>query len=352
MALTLPILYDAPVRPAFAQGPRSLAAVKLLRLSVTDRCNLRCVYCMPAGGVEFGDREELLRAEDFIAVARAVRQVGVEHFKVTGGEPTVRKDVVDIVAGLAALNPRDLSMTTNGLLLDRLAPDLKRAGLHRLTVSCDSLRADRFEWITRGSRTQEGTKSADSFDRLLAGLDAARSAGCEKIKINVVVLGGINDDEVADFARLTFDHDWTIRFIEYMPLGESVLVDDAQAYLIDNEIVKRNIADELGELRPVRRESEAGVGPADVFQLNGAKGRLGFISAMSQPFCETCNRLRLTSNGDLRSCLFDGGEVSVLPALHPCPDSEKIIDLMRRCVAMKPDVHSNRGNRAMSQMGG
>ncbi len=360
MVVALPILNDAPVRPDFARGPRSLSAVKLLRLSITDRCNLRCVYCMPAGGVAFGDRDELLRAEDFIAVARAARQVGVEHFKVTGGEPTVRKDVVDIVAGLAALKPRDLSMTTNGLLLDRLAFDLKKAGLHRLTVSCDSLRADRFERITRGDRTEEvregrrdaATKSADSFDRLLSGLEAARRAGFERIKLNVVVMGGINDDEVADFARLTLDEDWTIRFIEYMPLGESVLVDDAAAYLVDNEIIKQRIADELGELRPVRRETEAGVGPANVFQLDGGRGRLGFISAMSQPFCETCNRLRLTSNGDLRSCLFDGGEVSVLPALKPRPDTNAIIDLMTRCVAMKPLTHSNRGNRAMSQMGG
>ena len=203
-------------------------------------------------------------------------------------------------------------------------------------------------YITR----RRPSHSSSAFDRLQAGLDAACRAGFTKLKINVVVMGGINDDEVADFARLTLREDWTVRFIEYMPLGESVLVDDAEAYLIDNERVKQRIAEELGELHPVRRESEVGVGPANVFQLANARGRLGFISAMSQPFCETCNRLRLTANGDLRSCLFDGGEVNVLPALMPRPDTDAIIKLMRRCVAMKPTTHSNRGNRAMSQMGG
>lgn len=346
--MPLPILDDAPQRPLYAQGPRSLAAVKLLRLSVTDRCNLRCVYCMPAGGVDFHDKHDLLSAADFIAVSAAARAIGVDHFKVTGGEPTVRGDVVDIVAGLAALQPRDLSMTTNGLLLDRLADDLKRAGLHRLTVSCDSLRPDRFERITRGSTTA----ATSNFARCERGLEAACRAGFDAIKLNVVVMGGINDDEVADFARLTLRQPWTVRFIEYMPLGQSVLVDDAEAYLVDNAVVRDRIEMELGPLRPVARDSEAGVGPADVFTLPGAKGRLGFISAMSKPFCETCNRLRLTARGELRSCLFDGGEVSVLPALRPTPNAAAIVDLMRECVAMKPVVHSSRGNRAMSQMGG
>jgi len=359
MTLALPILQDAPQRPVYAQGPRSLAAVKLLRISVTDRCNLRCVYCMPAGGVAFESQRDLMSAEDFVAVARAARSVGVDHFKVTGGEPTVRKDVADIVAGLKALNPRDLSLTTNGLLLDRLAGELRDAGLDRLTLSCDSMIPSRFNRITRGHLAGESAAAspaaaanACAFARFERGLEAAQRAGFEKLKINVVVIGGINDDEVADFARLTLLNPWTIRFIEYMPLGDSVLVDDAEGYLVDNAIVRRMIEDDLGPMEPVPRETEQGVGPANIFQLPGARGRIGFISAMSKPFCETCNRLRLTATGELRSCLFDGGEVSVLPALRPSPDPQRIIDLMRRCVAMKPDVHSQRGNRAMSQMGG
>lgn len=362
MSVALPILDEKPQRPVFATGPRDLAAVKLLRISVTDRCNLRCVYCMPAEGMKFEDQRDLLSADDFVAVAKAASSVGVEHFKVTGGEPTVRGDVVEIVAGLAALKPHDLSLTTNGLLLEKLARPLRDAGLNRLTLSWDSMKAERFERITRGDKadhdnirreaasgSQAGSGSYEKFQR---GLEAAQRAGFERLKINVVVIGGINDDEVADFARLTLDHPWTIRFIEYMPLGESVLMEDAPGYLVDNAIVKQRIEDELGPLLPIARENEAGVGPAKVFALAGAKGRIGFISAMSKPFCETCNRLRLTATGELRSCLFDGGEVSVLPALRPAPDANRIIDMMRRCVAMKPEVHSQRGNRAMSQMGG
>ncbi len=361
MSLALPILDIAPQRPAFAQGPRSLAAVKLLRISVTDRCNLRCVYCMPADGVAFEDRDDLLEAADFIAVARAARSVGVDHFKVTGGEPTVRADVVGIVAGLAALKPRDLSLTTNGLLLERLAQPLRDAGLDRITLSWDSMIPARFEQITRGDKVRGagseaasgvGDGSHGSYARFQRGLEAALSAGFDHLKINVVVMGGINDDEVAHFARLTLDHPWTIRFIEYMPLGDSVLTEEPAGHQVDNAIVRERIEDELGPLSAVERDSEAGVGPASVFTLARAKGRIGFISAMSQPFCETCNRLRLTSTGELRSCLFDGGEVSVLPALRPRIDERRIIDMMRQCVAMKPNTHSERGNRAMSQMGG
>ena len=368
MSLALPILEAGPQRPAYAQGPRSLAAVKLLRLSVTDRCNLRCVYCMPAEGVAFDDQADLLSADEIIAVARAARSIGVTHFKVTGGEPTIRHDVIDIVRGLSRLEPHDLSLTTNGLLLDRLAEPLARAGLHRLTLSCDSLVPERFERIVRADkfkvqssefRVENSNTLHPTPDtrhpihaRFLRGLDAALAAGFAHLKFNVVVMGGINDDEVVDFARLTLDNPWTIRFIEYMPLGDSVLIDDAEAYLVDNAIVKTRIEDALGPMHSVERESEKGVGPANVFQLPGAKGRLGFISAMSKPFCETCNRLLLTARGELRSCLFDGGEVSVLGALRPTPDASRIIKAMRSCVAMKPEVHSERGNRAMSQMGG
>lgn len=311
---------------------------------------------MPLGGVPFEDQRDLLSADELVEVARAARSVGVDHFKVTGGEPTVRSDLVDIVAKLKALKPRDLSLTTNGLLLDHLAGDLKAAGLDRLTLSCDSLKADRFEQITRGQLAPiaEETKrsSVTLLERFHRGVEAALSAGFQRMKLNVVVIGGMNDDEVADFARLTFEHDWTIRFIEYMPLGDSALTDDSEAYLVDNAVVLDRIERELGPMTPFQRENEVGVGPADVFQLKGAKGRLGFISAMSKPFCETCNRLRLTATGQLRSCLFDGGEVSVLPALRPHADSDRIVRLMKQCVAMKPDTHSQHGNRQMSQMGG
>jgi cyclic pyranopterin phosphate synthase len=350
MIVALPILDIGPQRPGYAQGPRDLAAIRLLRLSVTDRCNLRCVYCMPEDGVTFYDHRDLLDADQIVAVAAAARSIGVQHFKVTGGEPTVRRDLVRIVEGLKALDPDDLSMTTNGVLLPGLARDLRRTGLDRLTISWDSLRPETFRKITGGRY---------GLDDLHRGIDAAIDAGFTSLKLNVVVVGGMNDDEVADFARLTLDRPWTVRFIEYMPLGESKLLadglDTANLHTVDNAQVVQRIEREVGELTPVDRLSEAGVGPAEVYTLPGAAGRIGFISAMSRPFCERCNRLRLTATGQLRACLFDGGEVDALPALRgmsPGDDPRPIIDMMAQCVAQKPQTHSARGNRPMSQMGG
>lgn len=348
MNLALAILEQGPVRPTFAQGPRSLGAVKLLRISVTDRCNLRCQYCMPENGVDFHAKADLLTAGDIVAVAAAAVKAGVTHLKVTGGEPTVRKDLVEIVAGLAALKPKDVSMTTNGILFAPMANALRQAGLNRVTFSWDSMDEGRFAAITGAGHA--GGKSA--LARLKEGIEAAEREGFEQIKINVVTMRGVNDDEVVAFARLTVDKPWTVRFIEYMPLGDSKLTNDPDKYILDNEIVKARIAEALGALIPVERAAEKGVGPAQVFSVAGAKGRLGFISAMSKPFCETCNRLRLTATGELRSCLFDGGEVSVLPALKPTPDVARIIGMLEQCVGMKPEVHSARGNRQMSQMGG
>ena len=348
--MALPTLDTGPQRPSYARGPRDLGAVKLLRLSVTDRCNLRCVYCMPEDGVSFYDRKDLLSIDQIIAAAAAARSIGVNHFKVTGGEPTVRGDLVPIIDRLKALDTDDLSMTTNGVLLPGLAADLRRAGLDRLTISWDSMRPDVFSQITGGRYI---------LDDLQRGIDAAISAGYTRLKINVVVIGGINEQEVADFARLTLDRPWTVRFIEYMPLGESTLLangmDTAKLFTVDNARVVARIERELGVLTPVKRSGEPGVGPADIYALPGAIGRVGFISAMSKPFCETCNRLRLTATGQLRACLFDGGEVDALPALQslmPGDDPQPIIDLMAKCVAQKPNTHSGRGNRAMSQLGG
>ncbi|MEM7627364.1 MAG: GTP 3',8-cyclase MoaA [Planctomycetota bacterium] len=364
MSVVLPILDSGPQRPAFARGPRSLDAVKLLRLSLTDRCNLRCVYCMPDDGVSFYDHHDLLSADDIVSVAAAARGVGVTHFKLTGGEPTLRKDLLPIVERLAALSPADLSMTTNGIRLGqhggRLAHQLRDAGLDRLTISLDSLDPDTFARLT-GRR-------GFTLDQAWAGIDAAVAAGFEALKLNVVVVGGINDHEVADFAALTHDRPWTVRFIEYMPLGDSALTDHAagaETFTVDNQEIIRRIEAVHGSLLPVERDAEPGVGPAVVFRTGasagrrqpgaagGGGGRLGFISAMSRPFCETCNRLRLTARGELRACLFDGGEVDLLPTLRAeRVDPGALRDLMARCVAEKPETHSPRGNRAMSQLGG
>lgn len=342
--ISLPVLDTSPQRPVYAQGPRDLASVRLLRISVTDRCNLRCIYCMPDDGVEWmAPQKDLLTADDIEAIVSAAVHIGIRHVKLTGGEPTIRADIVEIAQRLARLGIGDLSLTTNGLLLDRLARPLRLAGVDRLTVSCDSLRADRYRSITHGG----------DLEQFWRGVRAAHEVGFTRLKVNVVVMRGINDDEVADFAMLAKEYPWSIRYIEYMPLGDSVLtgVDPSQP-TIGNDEIKARLVERVGPLTPVDRHKEAGVGPAMVYTFEGARGRVGFISAMSRPFCESCNRLRLTAIGELRSCLFDGGEVSLVPALRPRPDREAIVRLFADCVALRPEVHSNRGNRAMSQIGG
>jgi cyclic pyranopterin phosphate synthase len=339
--IPLPVLESGPSRPEFARGPRDISKLQLLRISVTDRCNLRCIYCMPEDGMVFQPQEQLLDAAEFEAVARAAVDLGVRHLKITGGEPTVRRDLLEIVDRLAGLEIDDLSLTTNGLQLPRMAGPLREAGVDRVTISVDSLQPEKYRRITRGGR----------FDILKQGLEAAdRNFDC--VKLNVVVVRGMNDDEVVDFAALTLEHDWTVRFIEYMPLGDSSLSElpESEVIVTAEEIVAR-ISAAHGDLQPIDHAREAGVGPANVFSLPGARGRIGFIHAMSQPFCESCNRLRLTAGGELRSCLFDGGEISLLNMLRPV-DRSRLKQAFSDCISMKPSVHSGRGNRAMSQLGG
>jgi len=303
---------------------------------------------MPEGGVEFADRKELLQPADIEAVARVAVEIGIRSLKLTGGEPTVRGDILEIAARLAALGPDDLSLTTNGMQLRRLAGPLRAAGVDRLTISMDSIDPERFRWITGGGR----------LELLQDGLRAAEDAGFSRLKINMVVIRGFNDDEVEAMAALSLDRPWTIRFIEYMPLGESRLTagcsgrGSPEECTVDNAQVMERLTARFGPLEALDRRSEPGVGPARIFRLPGAAGRVGFISAMSQPFCESCNRLRLTAKGELRSCLFDGGEVDVLPALRPSPDGRLLQAMFDACVRLKPDVHSRRGDRAMSQIGG
>jgi GTP 3',8-cyclase len=360
MAMRLAVLdfSPSPARAAgLESGPRSIGAVKVLRISVTDRCNYRCLYCMPEAGVRWLPNEDILSFDEIIDVVRAAIEIhGISRFKLTGGEPTVRPKLVELVARIAAIGGvEDLSMTTNGQLLGDMAVPLRQAGLHRLTVSIDSLRAEKFRRITR-----TGDLSA-----VLHGLDRAESAGFESLKVNCVTMRGVNDDELADFARLTLTRRLTVRFIEYMPLGEAQLTGPASGCdgqnrgedsLIPEAQAREIIEREFGPLVPVRRESEAGVGPANVYRIAAGKplGRIGFISAMSKPFCSTCNRLRLTADGLLRSCLFEGGEVDVTPILRGTSRHRmtSLAEAMADCVALKPAEHSRHGNQQMSRIGG
>jgi cyclic pyranopterin phosphate synthase len=374
---TAPALAPAPT-PAFDTGPRSIHAVRVLRVSLTDRCNFRCVYCMPADGVEWLPKSHLLSFEEIVEIARAAVAVhGIRRFKLTGGEPTVRRDLVDLVRMLRRAVPEieDLSMTTNGALLEELARPLHDEGLDRVTVSIDSLDPEKFRRITR----------TGDLAAVLRGLDAAEAVGfTQGLKVNCVTMRGVNDAEFADFARLTLGRKLSVRFIEYMPLGDAALmtaatatpraVDEsemgpaggcgaqdrgADAFISETE-VREKIETGLGPLEPVDRESEPGVGPANVYRLSRGNpaGRIGFISAMSAPFCATCNRLRLTATGVLRSCLFEGGEVDLKPILRtpaaaqPGHREQLIADAMTDCVRLKPDVHGARGNEQMSRIGG
>jgi cyclic pyranopterin phosphate synthase len=368
LLLRLPV-FDLPSSrfAGFESGPASISAVRVLRISVTDRCNYRCVYCMPEDGVPWLPRADLLGFEEIVQVVRAAAAVhGIRRFKLTGGEPTVRPGLVELVAVLREEDVADLSMTTNGQRLAQMAQPLRRAGLDRLTISIDSLNPAKFRRITRSG----------DLHAVLAGLDAAEAAGFDSIKINCVTMRGTNDDELADFARLTLSRKITVRFIEYMPLGDAALMgsgDLGQSHvgpaagcdgqlrgddvLIPQTQVQRIIERELGPLTPVDRESEPGVGPATVWRLRHGhpRGRIGFISAMSAPFCATCNRLRLTPDGLLRSCLFDGGEIDLKPILRApgCGAClESLADAMAECVRLKPTVHSSRGNKQMSRIGG
>jgi cyclic pyranopterin phosphate synthase len=356
----------------FDTGPRSIGAVRVLRVSVTDRCNFRCVYCMPEDGVRWLPREQILSFEEIRDIVRAAVEVhGIRRFKLTGGEPTVRHGLVDLVSMLRRVDGvEDLSLTTNGMRLVDLAGPLREAGLDRVTVSIDSLHPDRFKRITR----------TGDLAAVLAGLDRCEAVGFDSLKINCVTMRGTNDDEVVDFARLSIDRALTVRFIEYMPLGDAALlrgpggraVDDAELgpaggcgaqdrgadSLLSEAETRSRIEAELGPLTPIERSLEPGVGPANVYALarGNPVGRIGFISAMSAPFCATCNRLRLTADGVLRSCLFEGGEVEVRSLLRSEADRAnrqiRLAQAMTDCVRLKPEVHSQHGNQQMSRIGG
>jgi GTP 3',8-cyclase len=319
---------------------------------------------MPESGVEWLPKNEILSFEEIVQVARAAMRIhGIGRFKLTGGEPTVRRNLTDLVSMLRDEGAEDLSLTTNGQLLATLAGPLKKAGLDRLTISIDSLQPEKFRRITRNGDLQA----------VLAGVDAAEDAGFSCIKINCVTMRQTNDQELAEFARLTLKRKLTVRFIEYMPLGEAALQHESKtenlgpAYGCDHQLrgqdvlvaeseAKAAIENELGPLIPVNRQSEPGVGPASVWKLERGEplGRIGFISAMSAPFCSTCNRLRLTPTGLLRSCLFDGGEVDIKPILrgHGRNRLENLADAMTQCVLLRPTLHSHHGNQQMSRIGG
>ena len=329
-----------------AQGPlvdRLGRTVADLRVSVTDRCNFRCTYCMPAEGLPWLPGEDLLEVAELERLVGLFVRLGVHEVKVTGGEPTVRPDLPDVVAAIRRAGPDlDVSMTTNGYLLERSAGPLRRAGLDRVTVSCDSLLRHRFASMTR----------RDALDRVLGGVRAAAEAGLAPIKVNCVVLRGENDDEVLDFARLARSAGHQVRFIEYMPL------DAERAWERGRVVPSRELFERIHAAFPLVREGDGG-SPAAAFRFaDGAPGGVGFISSVTEPFCDTCNRVRLTADGQLRTCLFSLDETDLRSVLREGGSDDALERVVREAVWGKWAGHRInhpdfvRPGRSMSMIGG
>ena len=318
--------------------------INYLRISITDRCNLRCIYCMPTNGLTFVPGPELLTPEEIERVAHAAVEAGFRKIRLTGGEPTLRHDVVEIVERLAHVPGIDeLVMTTNGIRLPRIAQSLARAGLQRVNIHLDSLDESR---VTRVMRW-------NSLRKAWAGIQAAERAELVPIKLNIVVTRGYNEDDVVDLARLTLERDWHVRFIELMPLGGPAEV--ALSHYVSTRETMERIEATLGPLFPLH-EGQV-VGEAKLYRLAGARGTVGFISPVSDPYCDSCNRMRLTADGRIRLCLLSEKELNFRDTLRGGGSHSDLVALFRRAIAAKPVGHQlRRGihpeNRTMSQIGG
>ncbi len=318
--------------------------INYLRVSVTDRCNLRCVYCMPPEGVPSSPHEEILRLEEFESIIRAAAQIGVKKIRLTGGEPLVRRGLEDLVRRISGIpGIDDITLTTNGLLLPPQARVLKEAGVNRVNISLDTLKTDRFREITRGG----------DLSRAWKGIQSALEAGLHPVKLNTVVVRDFNDDEVVAMARLTIKRPLHVRFIELMPIGVQSYW-TAERFVPSDEIMDM-ITARLGHLHPAKMV--AGGGPAKYYRFKDAEGTVGFITSMSEHFCSRCNRLRLTSGGGLRPCLYDSREIDLKTPLRQGAGARELADLFMDALALKPDRHHmSEGwrdeRRVMSQIGG
>ncbi|MFP4532363.1 MAG: GTP 3',8-cyclase MoaA [Desulfobacterales bacterium] len=296
-----------------------------LRISIIDRCNLKCLYCMPSGPAHKMAHEEILRYEEILRIVRIGIRLGINKVRITGGEPLVRKDCCKFLAALAQLRGlNDISLTTNGVLLPNYIDRIVAAGIRRLNISLDTLDRRKYAEIT----------GVDAFDRVWQGIEAAYEKGAHPIKINTVVLNGINDDELADLAALSFQYPFHIRFIEYMPIGQTRLCDKSPLLFPDI----RSRIEALGELLPVARQPHDG--PAMRYKLKGALGEIGFISAVSHHFCDQCNRLRLTADGRIRSCLLADIHEDIKTPLRNGRLDTDLAEVFFRAVKRKPFQHA------------
>lgn len=301
--------------------------INYLRISITDRCNLRCTYCMPKEGVSRIGHDDILRYEEFLRIVRIAAGLGITKVRITGGEPLVRRGAVEFIGALRTVTAlTDISLTTNGILLEDYAGSLFAAGMRRINVSLDSLDAVKYAKITRGG----------DLLAVLKGIQRAREVGFDPIKINIVAIKGFNDDEILDFTRLTLSYPYQIRFIELMPLGDAGFTNDGR-YLA-NSVIKERI-ETMGLLEPVNGGSRDNEGPAKRYRLAGGAGEIGFISPVSRHFCDSCNRLRLTADGHLRTCLMSDDETDLKGPLRAGCGDDEIALLIRGAIARKPKEH-------------
>lgn len=318
--------------------------IDYLRISVTDRCNLRCIYCMPAEGVELSSYEDILRLEEIVKIIKSAVTLGIKKIRFTGGEPLVRKGIVDLIKQTSEMPEiKDISLTTNGILLPEMAKSLKKAGLNRVNISLDTLSPQKYAEITRGGQ----------FGKVWLGLEAARDAGLDPVKLNTVIIRGLNDDEIFDFVDLTTKMPIHVRFIELMPIGAS------QAAAMDTYISSAELLEMIGSQREIIPEYDvAGSGPAKYFRIPGAPGTVGVISPISSHFCASCNRVRLTAEGQLRPCLQSPQEIDLRVPLRSGASEAELADIIKLAINSKPEKHDLaqtgwEGNRrVMNQIGG
>jgi cyclic pyranopterin phosphate synthase len=335
-------LIPSPTEPHLADAFHR--PITYLRISVTDRCNLRCVYCMPEEGLPWIEKSDILTYEEIATIVRAAAKAGVRAIRLTGGEPLIRRDLERLVGMIAAIpGIDDVSLSTNGLLLAEQAAGLRAAGLTRVNVSLDTLDPGRFETIAR----------RPGLERVLAGIEAAFAAGLGPVKLNCVVMRGQNDDEVAAFAALTRERAIAVRFIEMMPVTENVGAQGG-AYISAAEILERVRA--IGDLHPV--DGPLGNGPARYYAFDGAPGTVGVISPLSHDYCDTCNRVRLSADGRLKLCLFGDHFIDLRTPVRDGAGDDALIAILRGSMYVKPERHhldighTASAMRALSEIGG
>lgn len=318
--------------------------INYLRVSVTDRCNLRCRYCMPEKGVELKPHSEILTLEEIHRIIIVGTGVGIRKVRLTGGEPLIRRNLPRLLQMISSIDLiDDIAITTNGLLFPEMAGELKEAGLHRVNISLDTMKPERYAFITRNGCLTQAVKA----------IETALVMGFHPVKINTVVIRGINDDEIMDFCRLAYDYCLHVRFIEFMPVGELGFWSKDKVITCDEikGLIER-------EYRLIPWKLSRGNGPAKSYRLEGGRGSVGFISPMSNHFCHECNRLRLTADGKLRGCLYDRTEIDLKQVLRQGGSEEEMLQLFIKAINLKPGEHKmgqaswGTRNRKMYQIGG